>query len=354
MYFLFATGALWRCRRKLCARGATVVLTFHRVLTDREFAVTSSLPSIAVRENTFAALMQYLSRSCCPVDVANGPDHDARADARVPIAVTFDDGWKDNAVSAFPLALQYGVPITIFVCPELEGRSFPFWPEAAVAWWRRTRQSGQADCAAAAFDDPAPFVEYLKSLSPAERERVLAEAQSAALLVPHEPTNATLTWEDMLFMSRQGAVFGSHTCTHQILDQLDPHEVRHELTASRQAIETRIGKECRLLAYPNGNCSREIRDQAEAAGYRFAFTTRPGVWTAGCDPLLVPRINMSESKLTGLRGGFSRVAFEYSVFWKAAHAPGPAAGRTTSRTEARATLCRRTTVRRSRESLFLS
>lgn len=36
-----------------------------------------------------------------------------------PLVITFDDGYLDNWVWAFPLIKKYEIPVTIFVCPEL-------------------------------------------------------------------------------------------------------------------------------------------------------------------------------------------------------------------------------------------
>jgi len=40
IYALWLSGILWFCKRSLRRRGAAVVLTFHRVLDDREFAAS--------------------------------------------------------------------------------------------------------------------------------------------------------------------------------------------------------------------------------------------------------------------------------------------------------------------------
>jgi peptidoglycan/xylan/chitin deacetylase (PgdA/CDA1 family) len=311
MWLLFATGALWWTKRRLCAEGAAVVLTFHRVLEAREYSVTSSLAGIVVKEETFTALMRYISQYCAPIDLKNGLPAGPGGGRRISVAVTFDDGWRDNWATAAPIASRYNVPVAIFVCPELAGERFPFWPEAAVALWRRSNTLHSQ------FATAEVFVECLKRLRPEERKRLLEDADRN--LPTLEPMNAAMTWDEMAQLSRKGVVFGSHTCTHAILVQLDEATVERELTVSREMIEQNLSN-CRWLAYPNGDWSPEVRDKAEAAGYEFAFTTLPGVMTRRCDSLLIPRMNVWEGKITAWRGRFSRVAFEYGVFWKAAWA----------------------------------
>ncbi len=78
-----------------------------------------------------------------------------------------------------------------------------------------------------------------------------------------------------------------------------------------------MSRECEMFAYPNGDVSPKVRDFVKDAGYRLAFTTRPGFWNKATDPLQIPRMNVSEEKVTGLTGRFSPAMFDYSMIWKA-------------------------------------
>ena len=46
------------------------------------------------------------------------------------IAVTLDDGYRDNAEHALPVFRRHGVPFTIFVCPGFCDRTSELWWEA--------------------------------------------------------------------------------------------------------------------------------------------------------------------------------------------------------------------------------
>jgi peptidoglycan/xylan/chitin deacetylase (PgdA/CDA1 family) len=162
------------------------------------------------------------------------------------------------------------------------------------------------------------FVEELKRMEPVAREAALSQLHipSKEDLSLAEPLNATLDWNELATLRDSGVLFGSHTYSHQILTQLKSGEVFSELIESKQDIEARLGAECETFAYPNGNWSPEVREAVARAGYRIAFTTQLGLWTRFSDPLCVPRMNISEGHLVGLRGRFSRAMFEYNVFWR--------------------------------------
>ncbi len=306
IYALYASGALkfakWLARR----RSAVLVLTFHRVLEPGEYACTSSLPGMVVREATFASIMRYLSQRALPLDLRQGSA--PGPDTRQRFAITFDDGWLDTAQIAFPIAQAHGIPIAVFICPGLEGRRAPFWPERYAALRRRT---GEADIAGE--------IEHLKRAPAPQREQTIAllerTTETAAVSETSEPSAAVTSWAQIEGLAAAGVCIGSHTQTHQILTTIPASAAETEIAASKREIASRLGQ-CDAFAYPNGDWSPVLRKILLEHGYRLAFTTEPGWWTPSADKLAIPRINMSERKVTGPRGNFSRAVFEYSCFWK--------------------------------------
>ncbi len=337
--FLFCTGMIRWARRRLTAEGGVVVLTFHRVLSDSDFTRTNSPAGMIVRENTFASLAQHMARHYTLVDLAAGiPDWKINV-TRPRVALTFDDGWSDNASTAFPIARKQDLPWTIFICPDRVGRQFPFWPERVVALWRAAERRGlaahfvkllrkgggqesfvvgqsQNSCSAEGA------VERLKTFSPEQRQNAITRmteliaALKGAEVHSGGGLDTSMTWSEIEGLSSCGVTFGSHTLSHSILTGIPLAAAEHEVAVSKRAIERRLRRECRLFAYPNGDWSAEVRAVVAGAGYQFAFANRPGVWARNTDPLLVPRVNVWEGTLVGASGRFSRRAFEYAIFWK--------------------------------------
>lgn len=156
------------------------------------------------------------------------------------VRVTFDDAYR-NAAAVIPALQGQGVPIEIFVCTELARDGAPVTiPELAT-------------------DAPEELAEL-----------------------------ATMSWDDLRDLAARGVAIGSHAVSHPHLPALSDDEVRRELTGSKQAIESEIGRPCTELAYPYGEHDERIRVLAREAGYERAYGLRgsPG------DPYAAPRLDL--------------------------------------------------------------
>src|ERR1051326_8376191 len=124
------SGLLFLAKRWVRRHGV-IVLTFHRVLRDAELEQTASLPGMLVREQTFAGFLKYAAEKCELVDISQ--DTDWRPGSKMKLAITFDDGWFDNATIAGPIVRRHGSPMAIFIVSDTMGTTLPFWPERAAS-----------------------------------------------------------------------------------------------------------------------------------------------------------------------------------------------------------------------------
>ncbi len=322
---LFFTGLLRWARYRVAKRG-TVVLTLHRVLPDAEYDSAGSQRGMVVRARTFERLLQYLRRRCrCVLLDSAGPGVvEQGGGSRPRVALTFDDGWRDNFETAFPISRSYQLPFTVFLCPQMISGNGSAWLATVTALWWAARRAGKLTLVrslSGSFVNGSvdSLIERLKQISPEDREAFIAELKSAlepyTADAPASPEHL-LSWSQVKEMGGAGVSFGSHTNTHQVLTRIARSDAIKELAESRKAIEAELNT-CPWLAYPHGDWSESVRDLVSQTGYRHAFTNSPGVWGPKTNPLSIPRINIWEGSLTGAGGRFSKIATEYAIFWKA-------------------------------------
>jgi peptidoglycan/xylan/chitin deacetylase (PgdA/CDA1 family) len=256
---------------------------------------------------------------------------------RIALALTFDDGYRDNYTYAFALARQLRIPITIFIVPG-------YIESGACFWWLETDrlmrhaqveqvtiegytyhlgQSEERKALSQAID-----TRLTHSRSVARREAFLVDMRKK-LAVPADilVDEATLpmTWGEVLKMEESGLVsFGAHTMSHPVLACLDDsEELRWEVAVCRLVLERRLGHPIRTFAYPIGNpenIGEEGLRAVKAAGYEWALTTIQEVNTPQADPHFLKRLNgnvdthwlVMASELVGLLPIVSRLPRSHS------------------------------------------
>jgi peptidoglycan/xylan/chitin deacetylase (PgdA/CDA1 family) len=82
----------------------------------------------------------------------------------------------------------------------------------------------------------------------------------------------------------------AHSVTHPRLGELTPDACRRELVGARAALEDRLARAVRHMAYPFGSHTATVRSIAAEAGYATACTVREARATPGDDRLALPRV----------------------------------------------------------------
>lgn len=329
IYSLYLTGSLSRAKRRIRSKGGRVVLTFHRVLPDR-FRVRSLSPAgMFVSDVTFESLVRHLSANHQIIPLA-GHAAENIACAGIPVAITFDDGWQDNADFAQPILSRFSAKATIFICPEMMGQDLPFWPEQVIASFRAATLLGRESEFRKAVSEATPLsqdaniagiISALKQLPSNQLATLVRKLKRIYLLHVQgesERIDSTMSWETARKLADSGVAFGSHTLNHKILTGVTAEEAYEEIATSRDRVAWQMGAPCTAFAYPNGDWSPDVRTIAASSGYTMAFANSAGVWSSETDVFAIPRVNLWEGALTGLKGRFSRIHFEYAVFWRSA------------------------------------
>ena len=260
-------------------------------------------------------------------------------DRRIPLVLTFDDGYRDNYTYAFPLARQLQIPITIFLIPGYIESGACFWWLEANALVEHAQvcevtiegityhlgPHNPPDCVRKEQRALANAIDMRLSSARSVREREaflvrIREDMAIPANIREVEAAHPLTWAQVNEMHESGWVtFGAHTLHHPVLAHLkDPAEVREEVEKCRSLLEQHLGHPIATFAYPIGKLAH-IGDEGllavKAAGYKWAVTTIEGVNTLQTDPYLLRRLPgdldlhwlVMASELVGLLGIWSRL-----------------------------------------------
>jgi peptidoglycan/xylan/chitin deacetylase (PgdA/CDA1 family) len=199
------------------------------------------------------------------------------------IALTFDDGLRNNVTVVYPILRKLNLPATFFVCPALVESGAWLWNHemrcrlqmlaAPILAQLRTKLLAPAT----SVDG---IVEWMKTLRFPQRrqaETIIREASSN-----FRPTEAQRTdfdimnWDDLLSLDPELITVGSHTLTHPILTTLNTQEIESELWESRRCLEQKLQRTVDLFCYPNGSYD-ERAYQAVKKFYRAAVAAESGL-----------------------------------------------------------------------------
>jgi peptidoglycan/xylan/chitin deacetylase (PgdA/CDA1 family) len=273
--------------------GAGHILKFHRVIPTSNKRLRLNYDLEVTPDELEKCIIYCLSNDYKIIsldELHNLFQTKERKDLRRFVLFTFDDGYKDCYVHAYPILKKYNIPFSINICPGLiERRSLVWWylledlilnhrhltvefgkqkinykcdsrMEKLIAF-RRLRQQLLGS-------GPEEYHHLLEKLS--DRYEPDAMEKSIALL---------MTWDQVREMSRDPLVtVGTHTDNHLPLSRLPEEKVREEIVHSKEFIEAKINTKVEHFAYPYGHreSGRREFNIVKKLGLKTGVTTRFG------------------------------------------------------------------------------
>jgi peptidoglycan/xylan/chitin deacetylase (PgdA/CDA1 family) len=245
--------------------------------------VTPSAGLVTVSPGVFEAQMAYLARKgyrTLRADDLLSFIQGTLVLQQPSVFITFDDGYLDNYVHAYPVLKRYDLSATIF----------------AITGWLG---DGQARSLATS----APQI-----YCPDHNECAEAVKQNR-----HD--DVMLRWSEIEQMMSSGSVeLHSHTHTHTRWDKVesDPNvrqrRLQEDLETSRATIQTRLGAETQHLCWPQGYFDADYQVTAQMVGFNALYTTNKNVVGKGSDQTAISRIVVKDR----LDSWFARQLWIYS------------------------------------------
>lgn len=281
-----------RARRPIY-RGVRI-LTYHGVIeerTDRRVDANFHLIS------EFREHIKMLEK-CRVVSLA---ELDDALDRRWPaVAITFDDGFRNNLIAA-ELLDAARLPATIFVATQNVEHHEPIWPTLLRLLLARG-SARVVHLGGVTYDldgDDTAFArvrKMFKDLPADERAKrwgeLVAQLRVGEVdeLLAGFPSIEMMTWGEARTLPRNIEI-GSHGLLHELHHAQQSPAIREtELRQSREQIERALGRSCRTFAFPNGTFMDASGPEVRAAGYTHGFTMVSRAATRRDDPMLLPRL----------------------------------------------------------------
>jgi peptidoglycan/xylan/chitin deacetylase (PgdA/CDA1 family) len=154
---------------------------------------------------------------------------------------------------------------------------------------------------------------FLKACAPPRRAALLDELERAVGAPAGTSGFEPLSRAQVADLAARGHEVGSHSVNHALLPQLGDAELGEELARSRATLRGWLGADVPGFCYPNGDHDERVARAVQAAGYRYACTTVPGLQRPRSDRWRVPRIDVSPERVSDHARRYDPVAFRAEV-----------------------------------------
>lgn len=196
------------------------VLAYHRVNDFRRNALT-------VSTELFRQQMGYLKKKGCEsIGLGDLVNLHLGRTCRMPargVVITFDDGFQDNYLFAFPILKQFRFKATFFLTVDLIGTDLIL-----------------------------------------EKDKIEK---------PDLSEDRMLSWDQVKDMREEGMDFGSHTCSHANLLTISKRQAEREIAESYSKFQQKTGYPPRFFCYPYGAFDEAVKTVVRKAGFRCAVVT---------------------------------------------------------------------------------
>ena len=267
-----------RPARPSTASRPSSILLYHRIATAE-----SDVHALCVTPEALRRQLEVLTRDrrIVPLrELAQAAVRGQTLDGAV--ALTFDDGYRDNLEVAAPILAEFGAPATFFLTSEQLDRPRRFWWDVLERSVLRApadelvlRIGGEdwsrplGTARRATHDE---LYDLLKRSGPAVRDDLARQLTGGVDVSESEPARPLLSAEVRRLATLPGVDIGAHSVHHLDLAAAGPTELFQEMFECRTSLERVAGRPVDLFAYPFGSVSPRAVEMAAAADYLCAVT----------------------------------------------------------------------------------
>jgi len=302
-------GGAYAVSRRLRRKSRAVILRYHSVIDDGESPAYID-PGLSVTRSGFDRQMQFLRQRYTPVSLEDVLQAVTEGSPLPPlaVAVTFDDGYRDNHVHAFPLLRKHGIPAAFYITAGCVEEREPLWTSRLRYYFTATRERTlrleaprprtlDLSTPAARHASFAFTIALIKSAGQGPGDRIFRTVESRLEVTDLAPlSNSMMSWSEIEEMGRGGMLIGAHTLTHPNLPGLPSDRAQSEIEGSKSLIEARIGSPVLHFAYPNGrgvsHFNDAVKDMVRKAGFLSSVTSINGPVQSADDPFALKRLGV--------------------------------------------------------------
>lgn len=202
------------------------------------------------------------------------------------VAVTLDDGYRDNLTNGLPFFEKNQIPFSVFLTTEFVNRrptfNYPFILERIVRANNNIEYRGGVIRTETLQEKHAAFSALKEEVLSLPYDSFETEFLDmfAEYVRPEYNEDLMMTWDEVRQLAASPlCTIGAHTMTHCRLSNVPLDKLPYELAESKRLIEHEIGKEVKYISYPYGwklDVNENVLAATKAAGYEMGLISWGG------------------------------------------------------------------------------
>ena len=221
-------------------------------------------------------------------------------------AITFDDGWADNFIYAYPILKKLNIPATIFISTDFisKNKEYLTWEKINVMKpLIKVESHGQTH--AYHFRSPKIIDVYKDTLTKRQTYLLLSGIQLKA--------------ESPIYESGSVLAYQRYYEKEKSFENFNDYEdrVKTELKTSMAEISKNTGFRLKYLAWPFGEYNKTAIEIAKKIGFQSCFTTKQGFIKQNDDYYRLKRFSPPRNNkifLIAIKGNWGMVIYKLIIF----------------------------------------
>jgi len=272
------------------------ILRYHSVadFKDGEFIYAS--PQITVSTKNFEKQIRYLSKryNIIPLEEIALHIKEGRNLPKNSLAITFDDGYKDNYINAYPILKKYGATATFFLTAGcINGKNILLTHRIIYAFKETKKKEVEIpnqlniiklETLKDKLNAISTVNRIILHLDQSKREEFITNLENKLGVEINRQECSykyMLSWDEIKEMKENGMSFGAHTITHCNLPHCSYDYAKKEIEGSKSILEENIGRPINLFSYPDGTIkihfNEEMKKLVRETGFISATTSIDGI-----------------------------------------------------------------------------
>ena len=303
-------------------KGKGAILVYHRVVKDEELEEDLEL-GLTVSCSSFERHIKEIKSKYKICSMDEFVKNLKKKTNEFMVAITFDDGYKDNLYQALPILTKHEVPASIYVTTRFLNQEVDIWwyelgdviknREEINFQYKEKKFNFLLDNKKRKYLAYQNLMKLFKSLKIDAQNELIEKITNTKKRKDY--SDICLNSEEILMLEKNPLItINSHGHNHQNLKILNDEEVKYEITKSLEVLENLINRKVKHFAYPFGGKDQvSVREYNIIEDMNFDSAVIGSVYPIkNCNFFSLPRIyvgrNTCEKTLINHLSGFYNLA----------------------------------------------